>query len=91
MPNLARARDRGAENLANGLVAQTYPQKRNTAGNMPNRRQANTRFVRRTRPRRDNNPGRGQGVYVVQTELIISHNMNLLAQLSEVAGKVVGK
>ena len=86
-----RANDPAAERRANRLVPQAHSQDRNLARKVLDQRNADARFLRRARPRRNHNALRRQRLDLFDRDLVVAPNFHLRAQFAQELHQVVGK
>ncbi len=83
-----------AKRRANRLMPEADPENRHPPlrlRKMLDQLHADARILRRTRPRRDQNPLRLQRLHLSRRQLIVAPNHHLRAQLTHVLHEVVGK
>ena len=91
MHQAGRADHLAAERLADGLMAETNAQQRNSAGVFLDQFEADAGSVRIARPRRKDDAARIQRQRIVGAERIITINLHLGPEFAQIVHEVVGE
>src|SRR4051794_13961882 len=91
MHETMRADDFSAEGSADRLMSETDAESGNRRSQLANEFDGDTRFVRSTRTRRDNDPFRLQSACFVQGDLVVASNQHVRAELTQILDKVISE
>jgi hypothetical protein len=88
---MGSADDAAAEGLADGLMSEANAQQWSLAGKVADQRDADPGFVRSARSRRDDNSLWLHCFDFVDRDLIVSADLDVFPQLSQILDQVVGE
>ena len=91
MHKIFSANNLPTESRANRLMSQANAEQRNFSREMTDHIDADSRFLRSARSWRNQDPFRMHRLDLAQSHLIITPNLNLRAQLTNILDKVVSK